>query len=32
MKSFLMLIVPTDDDSFQVENDTLDFAVGVILS
>ena len=27
-----MLIIPTNDDSFQVESDTLDFAVGAILS
>ena len=27
-----MFIVPTNDDPFQVENDTLDFAVGAILS
>ena len=27
-----MLIVPINNDPFQVENDTLDFAVGAILS
>ena len=32
MKSFLVLIVPTDNDFFQVKSNTLDFAVGAILS
>ena len=32
VKSFLVLVVPTDDDLFQVESDASDFAVGAILS
>ena len=32
MKSFLVPIVPTDDDFFQVKSDTLDFTIGAILS
>ena len=32
MKSFPVLVVPIDDDLFQVESDALDFVVGAILS
>ena len=32
VKSFPVLVVPTDNDPFQVESDALDFAVGAILS
>ena len=32
VKSFSVLVVPTDDDPFQVESDASDFAVGAILS
>ena len=32
VKSFLVLVVLTDNDSFRVESDALDFAVGAILS
>ena len=32
MKSFPVLVVPTDDDLFRVESDASDFAVGAILS
>ena len=31
MKSFLVLVVPTDNDLFQVKSDASDFIVGTIL-
>ena len=32
VKSFPVLMVPINNDSFQVENNALDFTVGAILS
>ena len=32
MKSFPVLVIPTDNDPFWVESDALDFVVGAILS
>ena len=32
VKSFLVLVVPTDNDSFRVESDASDFVVRAILS